>query len=312
MPVALHELKTVYQKKRALLITDRTLYRNGALTPVEKLLDEIQIQHTAYFAVDKSAEMNVVQEGVKAAALFEPDVILAVGGSDVMHTAKLIRVLYEVPQADVAELSKRFGDIRSREVLFPRTDRKASLVIVPTASGTGEEVTPYATVNDGAAVYTIADYEVMPEFVVIDSDYMISQTREQIAAAAKTALAHLISAYESPSATEYTDGFVVKSMESIVRFLPGYLEKGADDPIGCEKLAEASAMSGIAYANTEMADAASVEALADKMLQNACEDQTLLLRCRDLAYAIGISGTDDKETVVKLIERIKALAALCG
>lgn len=314
MPVALNELKTVYNKKKAFIVTDTGLYRNGRIASIEKLLDDMNVQHTSFFAVSVPASPDNVKDGVKAAALFEPDVIIAVGGSNVINCAKLIRVLYEVPDADIAQLAADFCDIRKREALFPRTNVKASLVTVPTNSGTGEEVSPYASVDDGKNCCFLADYEIMPEFVVVDSDYMIAQTREEIALSAAAALVHLVSAYNSEYASEYTDGFVIKAMENIIRYLPSYLENGSADPIGCEKLAEASAMSGLAYANTNSTkygpeSAAEIAGMVRKMTD---EDSDAFVRYRDLAMSLRIKGSNDKETITLLIEKIKTLTVLCG
>lgn len=308
MPVALRELKEVMGKKKAFIVTDKESYKGGRIAPVEKLLDEMNIQHTAFFDIDKDVSVCDITAGAKAAGLFEPDVIIAVGSGNVMNAAKLIRVLYEVPGADIAELSARFGDIRKREDLFPKTNVKASLVTVPTSSGTGEEVTPYVSVCDGDNKYVVADYEVMPEFVVIDSDYMISQTREEIARSAKTALVHLFSAYSDENATEYTDGFVIKAFENIINYLPDYINNGEDDPAGCEKLAQASAMAGIAYANTGYSadNAVCVSGIAE-MIEKSAENECASARFCELANAVGVSGEASG-----LISKIRELSELCG
>ena len=187
MPVALRELKDVMGRKRAFIVTDTESYKSGRTAPVERLLDCINIQHTSFYEIDGEVTLCNIQSGAKAAALFEPDVIIAVGGGSAMDGAKLIRIMYEVPDTDIKALSERFCDIRKREELFPRTNVKAALVTVPAASGTGEEVTPYAAFYDDEKRYVIADYEVMPEFAVVDPDFMITQTREEIAAAASAA-----------------------------------------------------------------------------------------------------------------------------
>ncbi len=314
MPVAFGELKTVYNKKKALIITSASVYKSGRTAYAEKLLDEMKIQHTVFFDLDKSATLANVKDGARAAQLFEPDVIIAIGCKKVMYAAKLIRVLYEHPDADIKELSQRFNDIRSRQELFPETDLKAMLVTIPTASGTGEEVTPYASVCDGDNRLNLADYELMPEFVVVDSDNMITQTREQIASAAMMALVHLISSYDSEYATEYTDGFVFKALENIIDYLPSFYENGAADPIGCEKLAEASAMAGIAYANTCSFNSCWKKAyttIAHDMLSKAEKDEKAFERYLSCANAMGICGSTDKEKVETLAAKLQELTELC-
>ena len=312
MPVALRELKDVMGRKRAFIVTDTESYKSGRTAPVERLLDCINIQHTSFYEIDGEVTLCNIQSGAKAAALFEPDVIIAVGGGSAMDGAKLIRIMYEVPDTDIKALSERFCDIRKREELFPRTNVKAALVTVPAASGTGEEVTPYAAFYDDEKRYVIADYEVMPEFAVVDPDFMITQTREEIAAAASAAMVNIISAYESKNSTEYTDGFVIKALANVIGFLPSYIENGSNDPYGCEKLAQASCMAGMAYANTEhISDAAyTVSELADRAEKGISKDNALLERYAELGAAVGIEGGSVEERAYGIVAKIKEMAEL--
>lgn len=313
MPVALDELKTVYGKKRAFIVTSASAYKSGKTAYTEKLLDKMMIQHTVFFDICCRASLEKVKEGARAAQLFEPDVIIAVGGSGAMNAAKLIRVLYEHPEADIRELASRFSDIRSRAELFPRTNIRAALVTVPTESGTGEEVTPYACAVDGENRLTLADYELMPEFVVVDSDNMIGQSSEQISSAAMKALVHIMTALDSESATEYTDGFALKALENIIGYLPGFYENGSSDPLGCEKLAEASAMAGIAYANTcsfESCCKKAAAGLAEEMQRKSEADESVFARYVSYADAVGINADDEREKVNKLISKIRELTAI--
>ena len=171
----------------------------------------------------------------------------------------------------------------------------------------------YACAVDGENRLTLADYELMPEFVVVDSDNMIGQSSEQISSAAMKALVHIMTALDSESATEYTDGFALKALENIIGYLPGFYENGSSDPLGCEKLAEASAMAGIAYANTcsfESCCKKAAAGLAEEMQRKSEADESVFARYVSYADAVGINADDEREKVNKLISKIRELTAI--
>lgn len=320
MPVALDELGAVYGKKKAFIVTDTFLYKSGYIKPVEDKLNELNIQHTSFFHLESKPTLVSVREGAKAASLFEPDVIIAVGGGSAIDAAKLIRVFYEYPDADFFDFAKRFSDIRKRDDLFPRAGIKAYFAAIPTSSGTGSEVSPFAVVKDEAdnAEYTIADYELLPDMAVVDADYMMNQPKELTAAAGLTALAHALEAYASPIAVEYTDGFALKALENLFEYLPSAYEKGADDPIAREKVAAASTMAGIAFANSfsgnaddfgKITDALS---LTDVIRQKSQSDESVLARYSECAGYLGIKGSDNKETLALFIAKIDELIESFG
>ena len=309
MPVALDELGAVYNKKKALIVTDSFLYKEGYIKPIEEKLNALGIQHTSFFNIQAEPALVSAKEGAKAAALFEPDVIIAVGGGSVIDTAKIIRVLYEYPEADFADLASRFNDIRKREELFPKTGIKAHLVAIPTSSGTGSEVSPFAVITDEGVTYTVADYQLLPDIAVIDADFMMVQPKELTVSAGFTALVHAVQAYVSDSASDYTDGFAIKALQNIFAYVPSAYEKGADDPIAREKLSEASTMAGIAFANAY--DKTSGIAYGVKGAKDFVSSISGK-RYVELAKAVGIESNNDAQAVELFAAKINELIKICG
>ncbi|MBQ2293975.1 MAG: bifunctional acetaldehyde-CoA/alcohol dehydrogenase [Spirochaetales bacterium] len=251
LPVALSELKDVMGKKKAFIVTDTFLYKNGYLKPIQDKLDEMGIQYTCFYDVKPDPTLASAKEGAAAMRLFEPDVIIAVGGGSAMDAAKIMWVLYEHPEADFFDMAMRFMDIRKRVYTFPKMGEKAYFVAVPTSSGTGSEVTPFAVITDeeSGQKYPLADYELLPNMAIVDADLMMNQPKGLTSASGIDALTHALEAYASILATEYTDGLALKAMKNIFEYLPAAYEKGAEDPIAREKMANASTMAGMAFAN---------------------------------------------------------------
>ncbi len=251
MPVALDELGTVMHKKKAFIVTDSFLYKNGYVKPIEDKLNEMGIQHTCFYDVQPDPTLASAKEGAKAMTLFEPDVIIALGGGSAMDAGKIMWVLYEHPEADFMDMAMRFMDIRKRIYPFPHMGEKAYFVAIPTSSGTGSEVTPFAVITDEQTniKYPLADYELLPNMAIVDADNMMNQPKGLTSASGIDALVHALEAYASIMATEYTDGLALKAMKNIFDYLPSAYENGAKDPIAREKMATASTMAGMAFAN---------------------------------------------------------------
>ncbi len=251
MPVALDELGTVMNKKKAFIVTDQFLYKNGYVAPIEEKLDMMGIAHTCFYDVKPDPTLASALEGVEQMRLFEPDVIIAMGGGSAMDAGKIMWVLYEHPEADFMDMAMRFIDIRKRVYTFPKMGEKATFVAVPTSSGTGSEVTPFAVITDEKTgiKYPLADYELMPNMAIIDADNMMNQPKGLTSASGIDALTHALEAYASVMATDYSDGLALKAMKNIFTYLPSAYENGANDPIAREKMADASTMAGMAFAN---------------------------------------------------------------
>ena len=251
LSVALDELGSVMNKKKAFIVTDRFLYDNGYTAPVEKKLAEMGIQYTTFSNVEPDPTLACAKEGAKLMSGFAPDVIIAVGGGSAMDAAKIMWVLYEHPEADFMDMAMRFMDIRKRVYGFPKMGEKAYFVAVPTTAGTGSEVTPFAVITDETTgtKYPLADYELLPDMAIVDADLMMNAPRGLTAASGIDAVTHALEAYASMLATDYTDSLALRSLKVIFEYLPRAYENGANDPQAREKMANAATMAGMAFAN---------------------------------------------------------------
>ncbi|WP_369298143.1 bifunctional acetaldehyde-CoA/alcohol dehydrogenase [uncultured Neglectibacter sp.] len=251
MPVALDELKTEYGKKKAFIVTDTFLYQNGYTKPITDKLDEMGIRYSCFWNVQPDPTLGNALEGVKQIRDFEPDVIIALGGGSAMDAAKIMWVLYEHPDADFQSMAMDFMDIRKRIYKFPKMGEKAMFVAIPTSAGTGSEVTPFAIITDEktGTKWPLADYELLPNMAIVDVDNMMNAPKGLTSASGIDVMTHALEAYVSIMATQFTDGLALKAMKAVMEYLPSAYENGAKDPVAREKMAEASCMAGMAFAN---------------------------------------------------------------
>lgn len=251
LPVALDELKNVYNKKKAFIVTDTFLYQNGYTKPITDKLDEMAITYDCFFEVAPDPTLQCAQKGLEQLKAFGPDTIIALGGGSAMDAAKIMWLMYEHPECRFEDLAMDFMDIRKRVYVFPKMGVKAMMVAVPTSSGTGSEVTPFAIITDATTgtKWPIADYELMPNMAIIDADFMMNQPKGLTSASGIDALTHSLEAYASIMATDYTDGLALKAAKLIFDNLPSAYENGAADPIAREKMANASTLAGLAFSN---------------------------------------------------------------
>jgi acetaldehyde dehydrogenase/alcohol dehydrogenase len=252
LPVALDELKNVLGKKKVFIVTDSFLFKNGYTKSVTDKLDEMGVVHTTFFDVAPDPSLSSAKAGAEAMRAFEPDCIIALGGGSAMDAAKIMWVLYEHPDADFMDMAMRFSDIRKRIYTFPKMGEKAYFIAIPTTSGTGSEVTPFAVITDEKTgiKYPLADYELLPNMAIVDTDLMMNQPKGLTAASGIDALTHSLEAYASMLATDFTDSLALKSIKLIFEYLPRCHENGQNDVVAREKMANASTMAGMAFANS--------------------------------------------------------------
>lgn len=250
MPVALQELKEVYNKKRAFIVTDSFLYLNGYTKAVTDELEAMGIAYTVFSDVQPDPTLANAQAGAKAMESFRPDTIIAFGGGSAMDAAKIMWVLYEHPEVDFKDMAMRFMDIRKRVYTFPKMGEKAYFVAIPTSSGTGSEVTSFAVITDQetGVKYPLADYQLMPNMSIVDADNMMSQPKGLTSASGIDVLTHALEAYVSVMASDYTDGLALKAMKNVFDYLPIAYEDGNNVEARC-KMADASCMAGMAFNN---------------------------------------------------------------
>ena len=343
MPVALDELGNVLGKKKAFIVTDSFLYKNGYVKSIEAKLDEMGIAHTCFYEVAPDPTLECAKLGAEAMRSFEPDVIIALGGGSAMDAGKIMWVMYEHPEADFLDMAMRFMDIRKRVYTFPKMGEKAYFVAIPTSSGTGSEVTPFAVITDEktGVKYPLADYELLPNMAIIDADNMMSQPKGLTSASGIDALTHALEAYASIMATDYTDGLALKAMKNIFAYLPSAYENGANDPVAREKMADASTLAGMAFANAFLGvchsmahklgafhhlphGVANALLITEVMKFNATDVPTkmgtfsqyqyphALERYAECARFVGVCGKDDKETFEKFLVKIEELKEAVG
>lgn len=251
LPVALQELKDVLKKKRAFVVTDQYLFQSGTVRCITDNLHKMDIDYQVYSDVEPDPTLACAKAGAEQMKSFKPDVVIALGGGSAMDAAKIMWVLYEHPDADFMDMAMRFIDIRKRVYTFPEMGQKSYFIAVPTSSGTGSEVTPFAVITDEetGTKYPLADYQLLPNMAIIDTDLMMTQPKGLTAASGIDAMTHALEAYASVMATDYTDGLALQALKNIFKYLPACYENGANEPIAREKMANASTMAGMAFAN---------------------------------------------------------------
>lgn len=251
LPVALDELKTVMGKKRAFIVTDSFLYKNGYTKPITDKLDEMGIVHECFFDVEPDPTLSCAKRGAAQMTAFQPDCIIALGGGSAMDAGKIMWVLYEHPEADFMDMAMRFIDIRKRVYTFPKMGEKAYFIAISTSAGTGSEVTPFAVITDETTgvKYPLADYELLPKMAIIDTDLHMTAPKGLTAASGIDAVTHALEAYASVMATDYTDGLALQALKTIFEYLPRAYHNGLVDVEAREKMANAATMAGMAFAN---------------------------------------------------------------
>ena len=254
-PVALKEMKEVYNFKRAFIITDANLYQMGACDAIVNQLRDMGIETAEFFDIRVDPQIQDAMKGLPKMHEFEPDVIIAVGGGSAIDTAKIMWIMYENPEEAFLDMATIFLDIRKRIRFFPQMGKKAKLVCIPTTAGTGSECTPFTIISDGntGMKWPLVGYEMMPEMAIIDADNMMKLPPRATQASGYDVLTHAVEAYVSTFATEYTDGFCKEATKMVFDYLPRAYRsafKGAKpDPVAREKMANASALAGIGFAN---------------------------------------------------------------
>ena len=343
MPVALDELGTIMHKKKAFIVTDSFLYKNGYVKGIEEKLDAMGIQHTCFYEVAPDPTLQCAQKGADMMRSFEPDTIIALGGGSAMDAAKIMWVMYEYPDANFEDMAMDFMDIRKRVFTFPKMGEKAYFVAIPTSSGTGSEVTPFAIITDAetGVKWPIADYELLPNMAIVDVDNAMTAPKGLTSASGIDVMTHAIEAFVSIMATDYTDGLAMKAVKMVFENLPSAYENGANDPKAREEMANASCMAGMAFANAFLGlnhsmahklgafhhlphGVANAVLLTEVMRYNASEVPTkmgtfsqyqyphALARYAELGRFAGCTGNTDEEVFENFIAKLEDLKEKIG
>ena len=343
LPVAMRELKQVLGKQKAFVVTDRYLFQSGTIHCITDQLHELGIAYQIFSDVEPDPTLACAKRGAEEMRAFAPDVIIALGGGSAMDAAKIMWVMYEHPEADFMDMAMRFLDIRKRVYTFPTMGEKAYFIAVPTSSGTGSEVTPFAVITDEktGVKYPLADYALLPNMAIVDTDLMMTQPKGLTAASGIDALVHSLEAYASVMATDFTDGLALRAIQNIFTYLPACYDNGLNEPVAREKMANASTMAGMAFANAVLGvchsmahklgafhhlphGVANAVLLTDVMRYNADpRPQKMgtfsqyayphtLERYAEVARFLGLSGNSDEELLEQLIAKIEALKERVG
>jgi len=339
LPVALGELAEM-GKKRAFVVTGPHLYKSGAADAVFSRLEALGIQYSCFFDVPNDPTLACAKRGAEQMRSFKPDVIIAMGGGSPMDAAKIMWVLYEHPEADFADMAMRFADIRKRIYKFPKMGEKAYFVAIPTSAGTGSEATPFAVITDeqSGIKYPLADYELMPNMAIVDTDLHLSAPKGLTASSGIDAVSHALEAYVSVMATDYTDALAIKALQTLFAYLPRAYADGQNDLEAREKVANAATMAGMAFANAflgvmhsmahklgafhHIAHGLANALMMDEVIRfNSCDAPTkmgsfpqydhphTMARYAEIADALGCGGRTDEKKVENLIKKIDELKA---
>ena len=327
-------------RKRAFVVTDRFLYESGTLDGALRTLEELGIKFEVFSEVAPDPTLECARNGLERMNSFHPDTIIAVGGGSPMDAAKIMWLMYEHPEVHFDDIAMRFMDIRKRVFKFPKLGTKATLVAIPTTSGTGSEVTPFAVITDEktGVKYPLADYELTPKMAIIDTQLVMKMPKKLTAYSGIDALVHALEARVSILASEYTNGLAREAARLVFKYLPAAYENGTTDEKAREKIHHASTIAGMAFANAFLGVCHSMahklgaafhvpHGLANALLitevirfnatrkptkqgtfsQYKCPDA--VERYASLASFLQLGGKTEDEKVEKLIEAVEKLKA---
>ena len=247
--VALRELEG---KKRAFIVTDRYLFDSGMVNSITDVLEDMDIEYQIFFDVKPDPTISTIDEALMMVNVFKPDVFISFGGGSPMDAAKIMWLKYEKPEIEFEDVAMRFMDIRKRICTIGDLGKKASMVAIPTTSGTGSEVTPFAVITDDKShvKYAIADYALTPNMAIIDANFVDNMPKGLTSAGGIDALVHAIEAYVSVMATNFTNSAALEAIKQVFRYLPRAYHDGVNDPKAREKMHHAATIAGMAFANS--------------------------------------------------------------
>ena len=250
LPIALQELHEM-GKKKVFIVTDKVLAELGYTNHITNVLERFGMDFRVFSEVEPDPTLKAAKKGAEAMLAFQPDVIISLGGGSPMDAAKIMWVMYEHPEVRFEDLAMRFMDIRKRVYKFPTMGEKAMMVAVPTSAGTGSEVTPFAVITDEqtGVKYPLADYELTPDMAIVDAELMMSMPKGLTSCSGIDVLVHAIEAYVSVLASEYTNGLALEAIRLVFKYLPDAYNEGTTNVKAREKMAHASSIAGIAFAN---------------------------------------------------------------
>jgi acetaldehyde dehydrogenase/alcohol dehydrogenase len=248
LPTALQDLKG---RRRAFIVTGRHIFASGMVQEVRAALEQLDITFRIFYDVEADPSMSTVQRGLTQIQSFQPDVIIAFGGGSPMDAAKVMWLMYEHPEVEFEGMAARFMDMRKRVYELPPLGNKAILVAIPTTSGTGSEVTPFAVVTDDKTdrKYPLADYSLTPSIAIIDSQLVMKLPKSQTAYGGIDAMTHALESLVSPFASNFTIPNSLEAIRLLFKYLPIAYIQGEANPKARERVHYAATIAGMAFAN---------------------------------------------------------------
>ena len=246
-------LKQMREMDRVFIVTDRSMvdlgYVNLVTNQLEKRRNKVQVQ--LFCDVEPDPSIQTVKRGLSLMQAFRPDTIIAIGGGSAMDAAKGMWLFYEEPEVNFNDLKQKFMDIRKRAFRYPELGKKSKLVCIPTTSGTGSEVTPFAVITDKEEnkKYPLTDYSLTPTVAIVDPNLTTSLPASITADTGMDVLTHATEAYVSTLASDFTDGLALQAVKMVFEFLPRAVMNGKNDLEAREKMHNASTLAGMAFAN---------------------------------------------------------------
>ncbi|MFI3284011.1 MAG: bifunctional acetaldehyde-CoA/alcohol dehydrogenase [Erysipelotrichaceae bacterium] len=246
-------LKDMKEMKRVFIVTDRSMVDLGLLDRITSVLenrrDHVKVQ--LFCDVEPDPSIQTVKKGLDLMHAFRPDTIIALGGGSPMDAAKGMWLFYEQPDVNFDDLKQKFMDIRKRAFRYPELGKKSKLVCIPTTSGTGSEVTPFAVISDKEAgkKYPLADYSLTPTVAIVDPALTMNLPASITADTGMDVLTHATEAFVSTLANDYTDGLAIQAVKMVFQYLKRSVDNGKNDPEAREKMHNASCLAGMAFGN---------------------------------------------------------------
>ena len=246
-------LQDMRDVNKVFIVTDRAMVDLGYVNRVTDQLNlrKNKVQVQLFCDVEPDPDITTVKRGLSLMEAFRPDVIIALGGGSAMDAAKGMWLFYEHPEVNFDDLKQKFMDIRKRAFKYPELGKKSRLVCIPTTSGTGSEVTPFAVISNKAEnkKYPLADYSLTPTVAICDPEFTTSLPAGVTADTGMDVLTHALEAYVSVLANDFTDGLALQAIQMVFEYLPRAVKNGRNDLEAREKMHNASTIAGMAFAN---------------------------------------------------------------